>query len=161
MSRVLVALLIAACSGAAGASGSEMFAARCSPCHQPGGGGVPGLYPPLKDTVGRYLRVPVGRVYLAHAVSFGMMGTIASEGGTYNGFMQPWTQLTDAEIADVLNYVLVDLNAARLPHGFVPFTADEVHALRAHHLTFDDVRHERDALMKALGTDAAPDQAQR
>lgn len=123
---------------------------------------MPGLYPPLRDAVGSYVAVPEGRAYLAHAVSFGMLGAITSQGRTYNGFMQPWTQLSDADIADVLNHVLVDLNAARLPRSFVPFTADEVHARRAKPLTFDEVHSEREALMKLLGANAAaPDEAHR
>jgi mono/diheme cytochrome c family protein len=154
----LAALLLVATSSVAGASGSSVFGTNCSPCHQPGGQGVPGAYPPLKDTVGAYVRVPEGRAYLVHVVAFGMTGAISSQGQTYNGFMQPWTQLSDADVTDVLNHILVTLNTAFLPTGFVPFTADEVHTLRAKHLSFDAVRSEREAVVKALGT---ADQAQR
>jgi mono/diheme cytochrome c family protein len=166
VTRWLVVLLLLAARAAAGAAGgdasadasapgSKVFRAHCSACHQPGGQGVPGAYPPLKDAVGRYAQVPQGRAYLAHVVIFGMAGTIASAGHTYNGFMQPWPQLTDAQVADVLNYILLDLNAALLPKGFAPFTPDEVHALRAHHQTFDQVRGEREALLATLGVNPA------
>ena len=158
MTSRLAALLLVATSSVAGASGSSVFGTNCSPCHQPGGQGVPGSYPPLKDTIGAYVRVPEGRVYLAHVVAFGMMGAISSQGQTYNGFMQPWTQLSDADVADVLNHILVSLNAALLPKGFVPFTADVVHTLRAKQLSIDAVRSEREAIVKAIG---AADQAQR
>ena len=116
---------------------------------------MPGAYPPLKNTVGSYVRLPDGRAYLAHVVMFGMTGAMSSQGQTYNGVMQPWTQLSDAEVAEVLNHILVNLNAAVLPTGFVPFTASEVHALRVKQLSFEDVHGERAALMKALAAPAA------
>lgn len=120
---------------------------------------MPGVYPPLKDAVGSYVRVPEGRAYLAHVVAFGMSGLIASQGKAYSGFMQAWTQLSDADIADVLNYILLDLNAARLPKGFVSFTPEEVKTLRAQRLTLQEVRGEREALMKTLAANAAAEPA--
>ena len=162
MKGALILLLIVASTGRARASGIDVFAARCSPCHQPGGQGVPGAYPPLKDSVGAYVRLPEGRTYLVHVVTFGMTGTIAAQGKTYNGFMQPWTQLSDADIADVLNHILLDLNAALLPTSFVRFTATEVNTLRAKHLSFDEVHGERETMMKTLAANpAAPDEAHR
>lgn len=155
MSRLLVVLLIMASPAIATAASSRVFATNCAPCHQLSGQGVTGAYPPLKDTVGSYVRVPEGRAYLAHVVAFGMMGAVVSQGQTYSGFMQPWTQLSDADVADVLNHVLLDLNAALLPEKFAAFTSDEVHTLRAQRLTFDQVRSEREALMKTLSAKAA------
>jgi mono/diheme cytochrome c family protein len=158
VTRAIAALLVVALNGVAGASGSSVFNANCAACHQLSGEGVPGVYPPLKDAVGNYVRVPEGRAYLAHVVSFGMTGVIASQGKTYSGFMQAWTQLGDADVADVLNYILLELNASRLPKGFVPFTPGEVKTLRAQRLTLQAVRSEREALMKTLAAnaDAAP-----
>lgn len=162
MSRAIVVLLLVASRAVASASGSSIFSTNCSPCHQPGGRGVPGAYPPLKDAIGAYVRVPEGRAYLAHVVTFGMTGAISSQGQTYNGFMQPWSQLTDADLADVLNHILIDFNAALLPSGFVPFTADEANQLRAKPLSLDAVHSERAAVVKALSTSTpAADQAHR
>ena len=53
-------------------------------------------------------------------VSFGMNGAIVSRGAEYNGFMQPWTQLSDADISAVLNYILDRFNAKILPANFKP-----------------------------------------
>jgi len=154
---VLVAFLIMASDGIAGAAGSSVFSMNCTPCHQPNGQGVPGAYPALKDTVGRYVRLPAGRAYLVHVVAFGMTGAIVSQGQTYNGFMQPWSQLPDADIAEALNHIPIDLNTALLPDMFAPFTSAEVHGLRAQRLTFDQVRRERAAVMNALEGTAAPE----
>jgi hypothetical protein len=153
--RLLVVLFIMASHGIATATSSSVFTANCAPCHQVSGQGVAGAYPPLKDTVGSYVRVPQGRAYLAHVVAFGMTGAVVSQSQTYSGFMQPWSQLTDAEVTDVLNHILLDLNAALLPDTFAPFTSDEVHTLRAQRLTFEQVRSEREALMKALSAKTA------
>ena len=161
MKCVTAVSLLVAVSRVAGASGSGIFNTNCSVCHQPSGQGVPGVYPPLKDAVGNYVQVAAGRAYLAHVVAFGMTGVIASQGKTYSGFMQPWVQLSDADVADVLNHILFELNAALLPKGVVPFSAEEVKALRAKHLTLAEVHGEREALMKALAGRAAADQAQR
>ena len=161
MKCMMVLLLVVAASRVAAASGSSIFATNCAACHQLNGQGVPGVYPPLKDTVGDYVRVPAGRVYLAHVVSFGMTGTIASQDKTYNGVMQPRAQLSDADVADVLNHVLTELNAAVLPKGFLRFTAEEVKPLRAKVLTLGEVHSERDALMKTLAANGAPAQVQR
>ena len=161
MRGLIVVLLLAATSGAVAAAGSNIFMTNCAMCHQPGGQGVPGVYPPLKDSVGRYVGVPAGRTYLAHVVSFGMTGTLSSQGQTYNGFMQPWMQLSDADIAEVLNHVLLDFNASLLPKDFVQFTAEEVNRLRAKALTVAEVRSEREALMKLLAPATADDAPRR
>jgi mono/diheme cytochrome c family protein len=161
VTRALAVLLLVALSRAAGASGDSLFRTNCAACHQLSGEGVPGVYPPLKDTVGSYVRVPEGRAYLVHVVAFGMMGAISSRGKTYSGFMQAWPQLSDADVAAVLNYVLLDLNAALLPKGFVAFTPEEVKTLRAKHLTLAEVRSEREALIKTLAANASAKQAQR
>lgn len=161
MTRAIAVLLLVALSRTAGASGSSLFSANCATCHQLSGEGVPGVYPPVKESVGSYVRVPAGRAYLAHVVSFGMTGVISSQGKTYSGFMQPWPQLSDADVADVLNYILLDLNGALLPKGFASFTPEEVKALRAKHLTLAEVRTEREALMKTLTANSAAEEAQR
>src|SRR5438105_15113831 len=93
-----ILLLLALVSSVAYADGAETFSARCAVCHQADGHGVPGVYPPLANSVGDYLRLSQGRAYLVHVVSFGMTGAITSHGQTYSGFMQPWQQLSDREL---------------------------------------------------------------
>jgi mono/diheme cytochrome c family protein len=152
LKRGLGALLIfAILTHNAAAADSPVFTARCAVCHQASGTGVAGVYPPLANSVGRYLRVPAGREYLVHVVSFGLMGPIAVHGQTYAGVMQAWTQLSDDDIAQVLNHVLTDFNKDLLPKDFKPLTADEVKRLRATSRSFSDDYSEREALIKALG----------
>jgi mono/diheme cytochrome c family protein len=141
-------------SAAAHAAGADVFAANCAVCHQSDGQGVQGVYPALAGTVGNYVHSPAGRAYLVQVVSFGMSGAIESRGAEYNGFMQPWPQLSDREIAAVLNYILTKFNAQTLPAGFKPYTAPEVRHLRAASLSFDQVRAERAAMVKPLAASA-------
>jgi mono/diheme cytochrome c family protein len=143
-------LLLLALASSVRASGSSIFASHCAVCHQPSGKGVPGTYPPLADSIGSYLRVPEGRAYLVHVVSFGLTGPISVHGYFYYGVMQSWSQFSDEQVADVLNYVLTNFNPGLLPKDFKPYTADEVRTLRAARLQFADVYRERAALQKAL-----------
>ena len=53
------------------------------------------------------------------------------KGTTYYGLMPQFSQLTDAEIAAVLNEVLTRLNASEIPKDFAPITAGEVKHARA------------------------------
>jgi mono/diheme cytochrome c family protein len=154
-SVLLAALATIAIARAAHASGKQIFDSNCAVCHQLNGEGVPGAYPPLADSVGAYVRVAAGRAYLVHVVSFGMTGAIPAHGQNYDGLMQPWTQFSDTQIAEILNYVLTAFNLKLLPSGFKPLTADEVARLRTRHESFDQVHQERARLLKSLrGADA-------
>jgi mono/diheme cytochrome c family protein len=150
-SILIAILLMLPLGGKARASGASVFAANCAVCHQSNGKGVPETYPSLAGTVGNYVHTQAGRAYLVQVVSFGMTGTIVSDGAEYNGLMQPWTQLSDADIAAVLNYVLASFNAKILPADFKPYTAAEVKHLRATRLSFEQVHAERDAIMRPAG----------
>jgi mono/diheme cytochrome c family protein len=147
---LIVAGLLLSLATAARAGGAEIFKANCAVCHQPDGKGIPGMYPPLADSVGNYVRNAQGRQYLVHAVSFGLSGSIAVHGTTYNGVMQAWPQLKDRQVADVLNYVLTRFNRKILPHDFKPMSAEEVKKYRAHPATLGGTHQEREALMKRL-----------
>lgn len=150
LKRIVVAMIAItqlALSTIAHASGASVFAAHCAVCHQSNGQGVQGVYPALAGTVGKDVHSPAGRAYLVNVVSFGMSGAIVSQGADYNGLMQPWTQLSDAEVAAVLNFILTRFNAKILPAGFKPYSAREVKHLRAAHLTLDQVHTEREATL--------------
>ncbi len=144
---VLMALL--ATGGIARADGAEIFNANCVICHQSNGRGIPGMYPPLADSIGSYVAIPGGRAYLVHVVSFGMNGPISVHGQMFNGMMQPWQNFKDEQIAQVLNYVLTTFNAPLLPQDFLPLTSEEVKKYRTI-ASLGDVRKEREALLKAL-----------
>ncbi len=139
-----------------------VFATTCAVCHQPSGRGVPGVYPPLADTVGAYVRIPSGRRYLMHVLINGMTGPIVSHNVTYNGLMPSFANLGDGAIAAILNQVLFKLNRRLLPAGFKPITASEVHGARQDKLSASLMSHRRARLMKALGakvSDAARSEA--
>ena len=151
----MCALALAAGAPAARADGHNVFISNCAVCHQPDGKGAPSVYPPLADTVGKYVALKDGRAYIIDVVSFGMGGKIDSAGDSFEGDMPPWPQLSDQEVADVLTYVLTSFNAKVLPADFKPISPDEVKAERAKQLTAAAVHSERDALIKQLGDKAA------
>ncbi len=130
---------------------ASVFATRCAVCHQPDGRGVPGVYPPLADTVGAYVRIPSGRRYLMRVVLNGMAGTIVSHKTIYDGLMPSFGTLSDTVLAATLNHVLLGLNRKLLPAGFKPITASEVRGARADRLSAAAMARERARLMKALG----------
>ena len=145
-------MLLPATTGVARANGSDIFNSNCVICHQVNAKGVPGMYPPLADSIGSYVAIPEGRAYLVHVVSFGMTGPIAVHGQTYNGMMQPWQKFKDDDIAQVLNFVLTTFNAKLLPKDFSLLTSDEVKKYRTANTGLGDVRKEREALLKTLAT---------
>ena len=100
------------------------------------------MYPPLADSVGEFAHSKDGRAYLVHVLSFGLIGPITVRGMTYNGVMQSWAQLSDDEIAQLLNHVITSFNAGLLPKNFVPFTAREVRRNRTHQMTSTAVYRE-------------------
>ena len=131
------------------------FQQRCAVCHQASGSGVPGIYPPLKDTIGAYLRLPQGRTFLIHLLLFGMVGKIKAQDDIYEGLMPPAADLSDSDLAEAINYVLRTLNSTTLPHDFKPFTAMEFKTARASGLTATDVLQERERLIVSLDKGAS------
>jgi mono/diheme cytochrome c family protein len=89
-------------AAAAGGDGAEIFAVRCAACHQAGGTGIPGAFPPLAGSnwvTGR--EVTAVRILLR-----GVQGTLTVNGVAYDGAMPAFeSQLSDGEIAAVLSYV--------------------------------------------------------
>lgn len=148
-SAALVLLLLAA-SPAAAAEGEDLFLGTCAACHQEGGEGVPGVYPPLADRIGRFVRVPEGRRYLARVVMHGLFGPIEVEDRAYAGLMPPLPQLGDDEVAAVLNYTLTELSPEQLPAGFEPLSAEEVAGYREPEAGPSAMVREREALLEAL-----------
>lgn len=82
--------------------GGAIYATRCAACHQAGGNGVPGAFPPLAKSPW-----PVGEPDVPiRIVLHGLQGPIEVLGATYQGAMPAFgEQLTDAEIAAVLTHV--------------------------------------------------------
>ncbi len=153
---LLVATLPALAQTDAGSAdaGSRVYAANCAACHQAGGTGVAGAFPPLAGHVPDLLKPAEGRTYVGKALLFGLEGEINVNGNNYAGAMPAWQALSDTDIADVLNYVSNAWdNGKSLPAGFKPFTADEIKALRTPELTSAAVYAMRSG---SAGSGAAP-----
>lgn len=131
--------------------GYRLFTQTCAPCHQADGRGVAGVYPPLTPHLGRYVRVPEGRVYLIRVVLFGLMGRLESAGQVYNNIMLPiGLSLTDQQVADILNFILRELDQESLPEDFNDISPDEVAQQRKRSRGLSEGLKERDLLLKKL-----------
>jgi mono/diheme cytochrome c family protein len=131
--RVLALLIVAlsiASAALAGGSPAELYTLNCWGCHKPRAEGIPGTVPRLADSMANFLRVPGGREYLVE-----VPGVAASA-------------LSNAEIAEVLNWLLVTFNKAEMPPGFKPYTAAEIARYRPHQLI--RITETRDDLVKRL-----------
>ncbi|MFZ2467501.1 MAG: hypothetical protein WAW54_03825 [Parvibaculum sedimenti] len=116
--------------GHAAASPHTDYMLRCMGCHLPDGAETPGKVPPLKDHVAKFLAAKGGRAYLVQ-----VPGTRQSA-------------LSNAAVADLLNWLVRNFDAVDVPANFTPYTEGEVAALRSHRL--HDVAAERARLIKSL-----------
>jgi mono/diheme cytochrome c family protein len=94
------------------AAGEALYLQHCSACHQADGAGIPGFAPPLANALAVHLRSARGAEYLAQVVVAGLAGPIAASGQTFNSAMASLAQLSDGDIAAILNYVVRGLNQA-------------------------------------------------
>ena len=127
---VLIAALSIASPALAGGSPAELYTLNCWGCHKPRAEGIPGTVPRLANSMGDFLHVPGGREYLVE-----VPGVAASA-------------LSDAEIAQVLNWLLFTFNKAETPPDFKPYTAAEIAKYRPHQLI--KITETRDDLVKRL-----------
>jgi mono/diheme cytochrome c family protein len=134
---VAVAAATTAQAQTAGAdAGSQVYATNCVACHQAGGTGLAGTFPPLAGHVPDLLKQKDGRSYIGKVLLFGLEGEISVNGNSYAGAMPSWQALSDNDIAAVLNYVSHAWdNDKSLPTGFGPFTAEEINGLRTPELS--------------------------
>jgi mono/diheme cytochrome c family protein len=137
-------------TGNAHATDENSFNTRCATCHQQNAQGLPGVYPPLADSLGNELHLKRGREYLIDVLLNGMAGSIQVNGTTYVGLMPEFASLSDGEIAAILNQVLTKFNAGELPKDFTPITAAEIHAARARKIPATTMPTERKSLMDEL-----------
>jgi mono/diheme cytochrome c family protein len=136
---VLIAALSIASTALAGGSPAELYTLNCWGCHKPRAEGIPGTVPRLADSMADFLHVPGGREYLVE-----VPGVAAST-------------LSDAEIAEVLNWLLFTFNKAEMPADFKPYTAAEIARDRPHQLI--RIIETRELLVKRLKAEgfALPD----
>ncbi len=132
------------------AAGGAIFEANCAVCHGAKGLGTPSLAPPLTSNPARYAGIPEGRRQLAMTVLNGMFGGIEVDGKHFDFRMPEFTQLDDAALAAVLNFVVFDL--ANAPAHTQPLAAPEIAAERAHPVDGAAVREHRALVLAALGS---------
>jgi len=85
---------------------------NCQGCHRADGTGTDETAPSLAGTVAKFLHASGGREYL------GEVPGVAS------------SALADADLAEVMNWMLFRFDRAHVPAKFEPYTADEVGRLR-------------------------------
>lgn len=82
------------------ARGQEVYLNECVTCHMDNGEGISGAFPPLANS--DYFKDDIAKA--VNAIRNGLEGELTVNGTTYYGVMDP-VDLTDQEIADVLNYI--------------------------------------------------------
>ena len=127
--------VVEALADASGAvDGARVYAANCASCHGAAGAGIASAFPPMAGHAADIAASDGGRDYLVAAMLYGLMGPIVVDGVSYNGVMPAWGQLSDADIAAVLDHI-VGLGGPAAES----FTADEVAAQRGRGLAAADV----------------------
>lgn len=92
---------------------------NCQGCHRIDGSGSDATAPGIAGTVAKFLHVPGGREYLIR-----VPGVATSP-------------LSDADLAEVMNWMLWRFDKEHLPASFQPFTAGEIAPLRARPLRLE------------------------
>lgn len=82
------------------AKGADVFSAVCASCHQPGGVGVSGQFPPLVDNPHT-----ADAAYVADVIKNGRSGQLQVAGVTYDGVMPAQTSVSDEEAKAVIAYI--------------------------------------------------------
>lgn len=101
--------------------GAQVYQSRCAACHQAGGEGVPGTFPPLAGSVW----VTGEKGVLIRVVLHGLQGAVEVAGEVYDGSMPGWAMLSDEEIAAVTTH-----ERASWGNDAEPISAEEVAAIR-------------------------------
>jgi len=106
------------------------YTMECQGCHNADGSGQGDVIPTLKNNMAKFLTVPGGREFLVQVP----------------GAAQ--APISDAETADVLNYMLQRFGPTDVAQQYPPYTTDEVARLRKTPLT--EVKQRRAALVQLL-----------
>jgi hypothetical protein len=105
---LLAAALLVCAAGTVDASARTDYLLHCAGCHMPEGNGLPPEVPTLVGSLGRIAASDEGRDYIARVPG-------ASQ-----------APISDAQLAAVLNWVLLEFNSETLPESFRPLTVREV-----------------------------------
>jgi cytochrome c553 len=109
---------------------------NCQGCHRPDGTGSAGTAPSLAGTVARFLSVPGGREYL------GRVPGVAT------------SPLSNADLSEVMNWMLWRFDKEHLPANFQPYTAAEIGQLRGAPLRLEASQMRAELLERAEQSDA-------
>jgi mono/diheme cytochrome c family protein len=82
------------------AAGFEAYTATCSGCHQAGGIGIEGTFPPLVGNPN-----VMDEEYLRTTIANGKQGELVVNGVTYNGVMPAFDSLADEDVDAIVAYV--------------------------------------------------------
>lgn len=125
-------------------AGEQPYQANCSGCHQANGQGIPGAFPPLAGHAPELYAAD--RSYPVNVLLYGLRGNIHVAGQNYNGVMPAWRQLSNEQLASILNYIMTAWgNADRLPGDFTPYSAEDFSSQRGQGLNAGDVYDLRQA----------------
>lgn len=140
MGQILSGLAaVAGVSAIALASPAQDYMLHCMGCHGPSAQGVPGKVPALAQTLVQFMRSAAGRSYVLRVP------------GASN------SMLTDAQLAEVLNWIAGHFGGDQLPASAAKFTAQEVAAHR--HSPLASVQATRREVVKELAASGpAPNQ---
>lgn len=122
--------------------GAQVYATNCASCHQANGAGIPGAFPPVAGHASD-LAVEQDRAYLVELMLYGLQGPIQVDGASYDGVMPAWSQLSDAQLAAVTNYIVTEWDEGVLPDDFAPYDPSEFAQARGQDLSADDVYQRR------------------
>jgi mono/diheme cytochrome c family protein len=88
-------------AGAQDSTGADLYLANCAGCHQAGGEGLPGTFPPLAGNP-----AATDPDYVATVITEGRTGTIEVLGIEYNTPMPPVSGLSDADLDLLVTHVV-------------------------------------------------------
>lgn len=94
--------------------GAEVYSAVCSSCHQPGGVGLAGDFPPLIDNPNVQ-----DAEYVRTVIAEGRSGEIVVNGETYDGVMPAQSTLNDVDVDNVIAYIQSGFLAPSTPEVVV------------------------------------------
>ena len=107
----LLAAGLALPAGASERSPQVLYMLNCQGCHLPDGRGMAGKVPDMRGMLGKFSAVDGGREFIVQVP------------GTSN------SKLDDSDVARLLNWLVPAMGPAAA--GFTPYSAGEIHALRA------------------------------
>ena len=127
---VLLLLCISATTSANEILARQNYILNCQGCHLPDGSGSKGNVPKMNDFVGYFLHVPGGREFIVQ-----VPGAASAP-------------ISDRELADVMNWMLLNFSRNELPEPFEPYSAEEIGKLREEPLI--DILQRREELIARI-----------